>query len=60
MDKLLVIHTNVVLKADTFARLARSIQEQRKTGVILLPSFCKAVLVPEDVEIKIVNGGDAK
>lgn len=56
MDKenndILVIKVNIVLKNKEQEAVHQHILEQRKTGVIVLPPYCEAIIVPKDVEIK--------
>lgn len=54
MDKeLLIVRCSINLKPQQFDNLKDYIELQRTTGSILLPSYCEAVVVPKDVEIKI-------
>lgn len=53
--QLLVINSKVYLHPDVLNKLYKGILEQRKTGVILLPSCLEAISVPDDVEIKIIE-----
>ena len=52
-NQVLVIKSKTYLHADDLNRLYKNILEQQKTGVILLPSCFEAILVPDDVEIRV-------
>ena len=51
-NDILVIKVNMFLKNKEQETVRQHILEQRKTGVIVLPPYCEAVMVPKDVEIK--------
>lgn len=54
MDKqLLVIKTNIFLRVKEYQELCRSIELLRTTGTIVLPPYCEALIVPDNVEIRI-------
>ena len=41
------------LRGKEYQDLCRSIEIQRTTGVIVLPPYCEAIVVPNDIEIKV-------
>lgn len=51
-DDILVIKANMFLKNKEREAVRQCILEQRKTGIIVLPQYCEAIVVPKDVEIK--------
>ena len=51
-NNILVIRVNMVLKNKEQEAVRQCILGQRKTGVIVLPPYCEAIMVPKDVEIK--------
>ena len=54
MDKqLLIVKANIFLRDKEYRDLYKSIEAQRNNGTIVLPSYCKALIVPENVEIKV-------
>lgn len=55
MADILVIKVNAVLRADEFKDIQKYIQNQKETGIIVLPPFCDAQIVPDDVQIRIEN-----
>ena len=52
MDNILVVKVKSLMPPEQLDNLRRGIINQKESGVIVLPSFCEAVVVPEDVEIK--------
>lgn len=52
-ENLLIIKVNVMLRGDRLQEIRELIMKQRETGLIILPPFCEAVVVPKDIEIKI-------
>ena len=55
MNKILVVKPMIKLNAETLEALHESILLQKETGVVVLPWCIEALLVPEDVEIKVEN-----
>ena len=51
--QLLVVRANIFLRGKEYQDLCRSIEIQRTTGVIVLPPYCEAIVVPNDIEIKV-------
>lgn len=51
MSDILVIKVNIVLKKEKLDELYKDIESQKNRGVILLPPYCDAQMVPEGVEI---------
>ena len=51
-NNILIIRVNMFLKNKEKEAVRQYIMEQRKTGVIVLPPYCEAIMVPKDVEIK--------
>lgn len=51
-NDILVVRVNMFLKNKEQESVHQYILEQRKTGVIVLPPYCEAIVVPKDVEIK--------
>lgn len=54
MNDLLVVKVEdgVNIKADMMGHWRKEIMKQKETGVIVLPWFLTAVVVPEDIEIR--------
>lgn len=56
MNNVLVIRVNAVLKPDEMNYLKNYIDTQKKDGgIILLPDYCEAIVVPEDTDIRYLN-----
>ena len=55
MNKVLVVKPMIKLNAETLEALHKSILLQKETGVVVLPWSVEALLVPEDVKIKVEN-----
>ena len=55
MNKVLIVKPMIKLNAKTLEALHKSILLQKETGVVILPWCVEALLVPEDVEIKVEN-----
>lgn len=51
-NDILVVKVNMFLRNKEQEAVRQHILEQRKTGVIVLPTYCEAIMVPKDVEIK--------
>lgn len=52
VDDILVVRINMFLKNKEQEAIRQYILEQRKNGIIVLPPYCEAIMVPKDVEIK--------
>lgn len=52
-NQLLVIKANVFAGETFMEGLRKSILKQKESGVIVLPFYCDALLVPDDVEIRV-------
>ena len=53
---MVIIKLNAVVNGEDFVTIMQGIQNQAKTGVILLPSFCDLLNeVPADEEIQIIR-----
>ena len=56
MPDILVVKSNAFLPHEKMQAVLDSLRAQKETGVILLPPYLEAQIVPEDIEIKLVNG----
>ena len=56
MPDILVVKSTAFLPREKLQTILDNIKVQKETGVILLPSYLEAQIVPEDIEIKLVNG----
>ena len=55
MNKVLIVKPMIKANIETLEALHKSILLQKETGVVVLPWCVEALLVPEDVEIKVEN-----
>lgn len=56
MPDILVVKCNAFLPCERMQAILDNLRAQKETGVILLPSYLEAQIVPEDIEIRLVNG----
>ena len=56
MPDILVIKSTAFLPREKMRAILDNLKVQKETSVILLPSYLEAQIVPEDIEIKLVNG----
>ena len=60
MADILVVKVNMFLRPKEMDDISNYIRKSAKTGVIILPPYCEAQVVPEDVEVRIENPYDQK
>lgn len=53
MSDILIIKCNRRFSVRELSNLYGNLLNQKENGIILLPCFCDAIAVPEDVEIKV-------
>ena len=56
MPDILVVKCNVFLPHEKMQAVLDNLKEQKETGVILLPPYLEAQIVPEGIEIKLADG----
>ena len=56
MPDILVVKCDAFLPREKLQAILDNLKVQKETGVILLPNYLEAQIVPEDIEIKFVNG----
>ena len=56
MPDILVVKCNTFLPQEKMQAILDSLRAQKETGVILLPPYLEAQIVPEDIEIKLADG----
>lgn len=52
-NEVLVVRCNAPLSRVTEDYIRDHIIEQMKTGVVVLPNICEAIIVPKDIEVKV-------
>ena len=53
MANILVVSVDIRAKKEDLDRLRDDILAQKETGVVLLPCFCRALVVPDNVEVLV-------
>lgn len=53
MPDILVVKCNAFLPHEKMQAILDNLKEQKETGVILLPPYLEAQIVPEDIVIKL-------
>ena len=56
MPDILVVKSTAFLPHEKMQAVLDNLMAQKETGVILLPPYLEVQIVPEDIEIKLVNG----
>lgn len=56
MPDILVVKSTAFLPHEKMQAVLDNLKEQKETGVILLPPYLEAQIVPEDIEIKLADG----
>lgn len=52
-NELLIIKVNAFFRQKDMDEICKYINNARKAGTIILPSYCDVIVCPKDVEIKI-------
>lgn len=50
---LLIVKVDQVMKAEDISKIRQVLLKQREEGVIVLPRYCSAMVVPEDLDIRV-------
>ena len=58
MPDILVVKCNAFLPSERLQAILDNLRAKKETGVILLPSYLDAQIVPDDIEIRFANGND--
>ena len=56
MPDILIVKCNALLPHEKMQAILDNLKVQKETGVILLPPYLEAQIVPEDIEIKLADG----
>lgn len=56
MPEILVVKCDAFLPHEKMQAILDNLRAQKEIGVILLPPYLEAQIVPEDIEIKLANG----
>ena len=60
MPNILVVKSTAFLTSKQLQSILDSLKAQKETGVILLPSYLEAKIVPDDIEIKLKGTDDSE
>ena len=60
MPNTLVVKSSAFLPRKQLQGILDSLKAQKETGVILLPSYLEAQIVPDDIEIKLTGLDDSE
>lgn len=60
MNDILVVKSTAFLPHEKMQAILDNIMAQKETGVILLPPYLEAQIVPEDIEIKLTGPDDSE
>lgn len=55
MPEILVVKCDAFLPREKMQAILDNLRAQKETGVILLPPYLEAQIVPEDIEIKLAD-----
>ena len=54
-EEVLVIKANIALQSKQFENLREYILKSIETGMVFLPYYCEAIIIPKDLKIKVEN-----
>lgn len=57
MPDILVVRCNMLLPRERMQSIIDNLRAQKETGVILIPPYLEAQVVPDDIEIKFIENG---
>ena len=60
MPNTLVVKSSTFLPCKRLQSILDNLKAQKETGVILLPSYLEAKIVPDDIEIKLTGPDDSE
>ncbi len=60
MADILVVKVNMFCRPKEMDDISKYIQESIKTGVVILPPYCDAQVVSDDIEIRVENAYETK
>ena len=60
MNDILVVKSSAFLPRKQLQGILDSLKAQKETGVILLPSYLEAQIVPDDIENKLTGTDDSE
>ena len=60
MPDILVVKSTAFLSHEKMQAILDNLMAQKETGVILLPPYLEAQIIPEDIEIKLTGPDDSE
>lgn len=60
MADILVVKVNAFLRGKDMDELTKYIRKSMETGLVMLPPYCDAQIVPDNVEVRIENTYEPK
>ena len=57
MPDILVVRCNMLLPRERMQSIIDDLRDQKETGVILIPPYLEAQVVPDNIEIKFIENG---
>lgn len=60
MPDILVVKSTAFLSHEKMQAILDNLKAQKETGVILLPSYLEAQIVPDDIEFKLTGPNDSE
>lgn len=57
MPDILVVRCNMLLPSERMQSIIDNLKAQKETGVILIPPYLEAQVVPDDIKIKFIENG---
>lgn len=55
-DDILVVKSNLALSPQGLDTMRKGFLKQKEEGVIVVPYFCDALIIPNDAEVKVEEG----
>ena len=53
MADILVVKVNMFMRSKNLQDIDKYIRDSIKTGVVVLPPYCEAQVVPENIEVRV-------
>lgn len=60
MANILVVKVNAFLRGKDMDELTKYIHKSMETGLVMLPPYCDAQIVPDNIEVRIENTYEPK
>ena len=60
MTDILVVKVNAFLRGKDMDELTKYIHKSMETGLVMLPPYCDAQIVPDNIEVRIENTYEPK